>query len=99
MPQIQCAVQRGLTSHGRQNGIGAFFGNDFFYRLPSNGFYVGGVCRGRIRHDGGRIAVDQHHAVTLFAQGFAGLYARIIKLTSLTNDDGASPNDKNGFEI
>ena len=99
MPQIQCAVQRGLTSHGGQNGVWAFLGNNFFHRLPSDGLNVGGVCRSRIRHDGGRIAVDQHHAVALFSQGFAGLYARIIKLTSLTNDDGASPNDENSFEV
>jgi hypothetical protein len=43
------------------------------------------------------IAVDQDDLVALFAQGLASLYTGVIKLTRLSNDDGARANDENAF--
>ena len=99
VPQIERAVECGLAAHGGQDGIGAFFGNDLFNRLPSDGFDVSDVCGGRVGHDRGGIAVDQDDFVALFAQSFTSLHARVIELTGLANDDGASANDEDAFEV
>ena len=99
MPQIERAVERCLAAHGGQNGIGALFGNDLFNRLPGDGLNVSDVCGGGVGHDRGRVAVDQNDFVTLFAQSFASLHARVVELTGLANDDGASANDEDAFEV
>ena len=99
VPQVQCTVQCGLTAHGGQNGIGAFFGNDFFNRFPGDRFDVSHIGRRRIGHDRGRVAVDQNNFKALFTQGFAGLHTRVIEFTGLTNDDGARANQENAFDV
>src|SRR5690606_14284830 len=45
------------------------------------------------------VGVDQHHAVTLVAQGLAGLGAGIVELAGLADDDRAGADDENGFEV
>ena len=99
MPQIQSAIERRLSTHGGQNGIRLFFGNDLLNGLPSDGLNVGHICSGRVGHDGGWVAVDQDDLVALLSQSLAGLYTGVIKLTRLSNNDGASPNDQNTFEV
>jgi hypothetical protein len=68
VPQIQRAVQRCLATHGGQDRIRALFGNDLLDCLPGDGFDVGDIRRGRVGHDGRRVAVDQDDFVALFAQ-------------------------------
>ena len=99
VPQIQCAVQCGLAAHGGQDRVGTLFGNDLLDRLPSDGFDVGHVGRGRIGHDRCRVAVDQDDFVTLFTQSLAGLHARVVELAGLTDDDRAGANDENAFKV
>ena len=99
MPQVQGAIKCGLTSHGRQNRIGFFFGDDFLNCLPSDRLNVSHIRRFGVGHDGGRIAVDQNDFIALFAQRLAGLNTRVIKFTSLPNHDGASTNDQNTLKV
>ena len=99
VPQIERTVECCLAAHGGQNGIGTFFGNDLFNRLPRDGLNVSDVRSGGVGHDRGRVAVDQNDFVTLFAQSFASLHARVVELTGLANDDGASANDEDAFEV
>ena len=94
VPQIECAIERGLAAHGRQNRIGPFLGNDFFYRLPGYRLDVGHIGRGRVGHDGGGVAVDQDDLVALLAQSLAGLHARVVELAGLADDDGAGTDDQ-----
>ena len=98
-PQVQGAIESRLSTHGGQYRIWALFGDDLLNRLPSDRFDVGDICRGRVGHDGRWVAVDQNDFVALFAQGLAGLHARIIELASLANHDGACPNDQNTFQV
>ena len=98
-PQIQRAVQRSLTAHGGQNGVGALFGDDFFHRLPGNRLDVGHVGRGGIGHDRRRIAVDQDDAEAFLAQRLAGLHTRIVKLAGLADDNGAGTDDQNALNV
>ena len=98
-PQVKRTVEGCLAAHGWQDGVGALFGDDFFHRLPGDGLDVGHIGCGRVGHDRGRVAVDQDDLEPLFAQGFAGLNARIVKLTGLPNDDGACANDEDAFDV
>ena len=73
--QGQRAVKCCLATHGGQNGIGALFFDDFFYRFPSDGFDVGSIGHGGVGHDGGWIGVHQNDAVAFFTKCFTGLCA------------------------
>ena len=97
MPQVQSAVQGRLSTHGGQDGVWALFGNDFFNGLPGNGLDIGHVCRGRIGHDGGRVAIDQNDFVAFFSQGFTGLHARVVKLTGLADHNRTCADNQNAF--
>ena len=41
--------------------------------LPGDGFDVSNIGHFRVSHDGGRVAVDQHHFIAFFAKRFTGL--------------------------
>ncbi|MNS95560.1 hypothetical protein D3C72_1298270 [compost metagenome] len=97
--QVQRAVQRGLATHGRQQRIRLFLGDDLLDRLPVDRLDVDGVGHLRVGHDRGRVAVDQHHAVALVTQGLAGLGAGVIELTGLADDDRAGTDDEDGLEV
>ena len=99
VPEVKRAVQGSLATHGRQNRVRPLFGDDFFDCLPGDGLDISHIGRRRVRHDGGRIAVDQDDLVTLLTQRLAGLYARVVKLTGLADDDRARTNDQNTFDI
>jgi hypothetical protein len=96
-PQIERAVQRSLATHGGQMASGRSLAI-IFSTLPCNRFDVGHIGRGRVGHDRSGVAIDQDHFVAFFTQGLAGLYARVIELAGLPNDNGASADDEDGFE-
>ena len=98
-PQVERAVERRLPAHGRQDRVGALLGDDFFHRLPSDRLDIGHIGRGRIGHDRGRVAVDQDDLVTLFAQSLAGLYAGVVELAGLADDDRAGADDEDALKV
>ncbi len=97
--QSQRGVQPGLTAHGRQYRVGALFFDDFGDNLGGDRFDIGGVGQAGVGHDGGGVGVYQDDAVALFAQGFAGLRARVVKLAGLSDHDGPGSDDHDGFDI
>ncbi len=97
--QIQSAIQCGLPTHGRQQRIRSFLLDNFRHRAPFHRLDVSGISHGGIRHDRRRIRVDEDDAVALFAQRFAGLCAGVIKLASLTDDDGTRAQNQDGLDV
>jgi hypothetical protein len=95
--QVERTVQRGLAAHGRQNGIRAFLGDDVLQHAPGDRLDVGHIGHAGVGHDRRRIGIDQDDAVTLFAQGLAGLGAGIVEFTSLADDDRAGADDEDGM--
>ena len=89
--QIDGDVQGHLPAHGGQQRDAVC--GPFLYFLFDHGLHRGGgerfdvsdVRQFRVGHNGRRIGVDQHHPVTFFFQGFAGLGARIVKLAGLAD--------------
>lgn len=47
----------------------------------------------RVRHDGGRIGVDEHHLVALLGERLARLRAGVVELARLADDDGPRAED------
>ena len=63
----------GLSAKGRQQGAGAFFGNDFFQGLHVDRFNIYAVRGLRVSHNGGWIGIDQNDLKPFFFQCLAGL--------------------------
>ena len=59
-----------------KSASGLFAHEDFFNRLGSDRLDVGAMRELRIRHDGGRIRVDENDFVSFFGEGLASLDAR-----------------------
>ena len=97
--QLQGAVQRSLTTHGRQYRIRALFLDDFANHFPGNWLDIGRIGHLRVGHDGGRVGVHQDDAIALFTQGFTGLGARVVKFASLTDDNRACAQDQDAFKV
>ena len=92
-------VQGGLTPDGRQERIRPFAGNDGLEHGYGERFDVGALGELRVGHDGGRIAVDEDDLVPLFAQGLAGLSARVVELAGLADDDGAGADQQDFRDV
>ena len=90
--QRDSRVQCGLTTQRGQECVGAFLGNDLFDHFGSNRLDVGGISKLRVRHDRGRIAVNQDDANTFGSKDAAGLRARVVEFAGLANNDGSRPD-------
>src|SRR5471032_1964206 len=97
--QVQCAVQRGLSTHRWQDRVRTLLGDDALDNRPGDRFDVGDVGHFRVGHDGRRVAVDQDDFVALFAQGLARLRAGIIEFAGLVDHDRASANNQYTFKV
>ena len=97
--QIHANVERRLATECRQNRIRPFNLDDFRHVLPRDRFNVGAIRHLRIGHDRCGVGIDQHHLITLFTQGFAGLSAGIVKLAGLADDDRTGTNDQNLLKV
>ena len=86
-------IERSLPSHGGQNCVRFLPVNDRFDDLGRDRLYIGTIGELRIRHDGGRVGIDQDHLVTLFPQSFAGLDTGVIEFTTLPDHDGTGANE------
>jgi hypothetical protein len=74
-----------------QQRVGPLLLDDLGHHLGRDRLDVGRVRQLRVRHDGGRIGVDEDDAIALGLQGLAGLGAGIVELAGLSDDDGAAP--------
>ena len=92
-------VQRGLTTEGRQEGVGALLLNNLLEKLGCNGLDVGGIGEFRIGHDGCGVGIHQDDPNSLFTQHTTCLGARVIELACLTNHNGTGANDHDGGNI
>ena len=69
-------------------------------RAPrSDGHDAGGVGQVGVGHDRGQIAVDQDHAVHLFAQRADSLRPRVVELRRLPDHDGPAAEDEDALKV
>ena len=93
--QLHGSVERRLSAKCRENRVGLFAFDDFFDDRRRDGLDVCAVRKLRIRHDRGRVRIDQNHFVSFFLQRLAGLHPGIVELAPLPDHDGTGSNDEN----
>ena len=93
--QSHSAVQSRLATQGGQHGVRALTGNDFFHIFGRNRFHVSARSGFGVGHDGGRIGIHQHYLIAFLFQSLTGLSTGVVKLTPLTDNNGARANDEN----
>ena len=92
-------IEAGLAADGGEQRIGALAADDLFEVGAGERLDVGLVGEVRVRHDGGRIGIDQDDFVAVGAQGLGGLGAGVIELAGLADDDGAGADDEDAVEV
>ena len=97
--QLHGKIQPRLPAEGGQDAVRLFLADDVFNDLGMQRLQVHFVRNVGIRHDGSRVGIDEHYLDALFLQRSAGLCARIVKLCSLADDDGAAADDQYFFDI
>ena len=93
--QIHRHVEPRLPAERRQQRIGPLLLDHLGHDLPGERLDIRPIRRRRIGHDRGRVRVHEHDLVTLFAQRFAGLRARVVELAGLPDDDWPGTDDQN----
>ncbi len=88
-----------MSADDWQHGVRLLLLDDGFKRFDGQRFNVGGICDLGVGHDGGWVAVDQHHTVALLAQRLDGLRARVVELRGLADNDGARAGHQNGMDV
>src|SRR5262249_3156143 len=97
--QVHCRVEASLPAERRQESVGAFLLDDLGDDFPGDRLDVGAVSRSRVRHDGGRVGIDENDAVAFFAKCLASLSAGIIKFACLPDDDGTGADEQDFLQI
>ena len=97
--QLYSQIESCLTAQSCQKAVRFFLGDDFGQKFRRQRLDIHAVSNMRIRHDGCRIGVYQHHFESFFFEGAAGLRTGIVKFGCLTDDDGARANNHYFFEI
>ena len=92
-------VQRRLTAHRWEDGIGAFTCDDLLNKLWCDRLDIRAISEFRIRHDGSRIGIHENDLVPLFAQRFDRLRPGVIKFGSLTDHNRPRADHKNTVQV
>src|SRR5215207_3666194 len=97
--QFDREVQGRLASEGGEQGIGAFAAQYLCDGLGCQGLDIGRVGDLGVSHYGGGVGVYEDHAVTLVAQGPAGLGAGVVELRSLSDHDRSRADDQDARDV
>ena len=92
-------VEGRLAAQGREHRVGALLLDDGREDLRGDRFDVGEVGEVRVRHDGGRVGVQQHYLVALFLERLARLGARVVELAGLADDDRSRADDEDFLDV
>ena len=97
--QLRAEVQAALPAEVGQEPVRPLLFDDVGQPLGVERLDVGHVRDARVRHDGGRVGVDQHDLIPQIAQGLAGLGAGVVEFARLADDDGSRSDDENLFRF
>ena len=97
--QLHGHGQAGLAAQPRQHAVGLLLLDDALDGLHRQRLQVDLVRQGFVGHDGGRVAVHQHHVHPRRLQHPAGLGPGVVKLRRLPDDDGTGTDHENLLDI
>ena len=92
-------IQSGLAADGGKQRVGTLAADHFLGELDAQRLDIGAVRQIRIRHDGGRIRIDQNHLVAIRAKRLAGLRAGVIELAGLADDNRPGAHDQDAVNV
>ena len=92
-------VQGRLAAHRGQDGVGLLGLDDLLQHRQGEGLDVGGVRPARVRHDRGRVGVQQDRADALLPQGLQRLRPRVVELAGLADLDGPGAQHQHALQI
>jgi len=87
--QFHRSIERGLPAKGREQRIRLFALDDLLDEFAGDRLDIRAVDQVGVGHDGGGVAVHEHHAIALFLEHLARLRARVVELAGLADDDRA----------
>ncbi|MCY1224183.1 hypothetical protein D9M72_363290 [compost metagenome] len=93
------SVEGCLAAQGGQDRVRTFLGDDLFHHLRGDGLHVGGIGKLGVRHDGGRVGVDQDYAQAFLLEDTESLGAGIVELGGLADHDGAGTDDQDALKV
>ena len=97
--QLHRQVEGRLTAQRGQQRVRALDLDDARERGEVERLDVGPRREPRVGHDGGRVAVDQHHLVALVQQHLAGLRTGVVELAGLPDDDRSRADDEDLVQV
>ena len=97
--EFQRAVQRCLTTHGREQGTRPLLLDNFGNGLPFHGLDVSRIGHSGVGHDGGGIRVHEDDSIAFLAKRLARLSTRVVKLTGLADNDRSSAEYQNALNV
>ena len=102
--QLDCRIQRGLATQGGEHSVNrvslfALLDQNLLDVVRLNGLDVGVVRELGVRHDGGRVGVDQGYPKAFFLEHAAGLSAGVVELASLADDDRSGADDQDVVDV
>jgi hypothetical protein len=97
--QLDGEIQGRLTADRRQQHVGPLPLENLPDALDGHGLDVGAVGRFGVRHDRGRIRVEEHDPVPLLAQRLARLGPGVVELASLTDHDRARSDHEDRLDV
>ena len=97
--QLHGEVQPRLPPHRGEQRVWPLPLDDLTRKVEGQRLDIGDVCHLGIGHDGGRVAVEQHHPKAQLPKGFAGLRARIIELAGLPDDDRTRADHHDALDV
>ena len=92
-------VEGRLAAEGRQERVGAFLGDDFLHHFGGDRLDVGRVRELGVRHDGGRVGVDEDDPQAFLLEDAQRLGAGVIEFGRLADHDRAGPDDHDALEV
>ena len=97
--ELHCQIERGLPADRRQQRVGALLVDDPLERVGGERLDVGAIGELGVGHDGGGVAVDQHHLQPLALERLERLRAGIVELAGLADDDRARSDDEYPMDV
>ncbi len=88
-----------LAADGRQDRVRPLPVDDPLQEVGRQRLDVGGVGELRVRHDRGRVRVDEDDAVALALERPDGLGARVVELAGLADDDRPRSDDEDRSNV
>ena len=97
--KLSTAVQCSLSAECQQDTVGAFFLDNFFYKISSYGKEIHFICNSFRSLNGCDVRVYQYWADAFFFQSFQCLWAWVVKFSGLSDFECSRTQNENFLDF